>query len=254
MVAKILGVLILFSAALSSGVYLASVHQEKPAATSLVAEVLPPPLLSEEVPTHVIREQALALNLTATLGKEVAEAIGAQNPTGPQNLGGVQSITTLAPERIAETFLDENFSTAIAENFNPLIEDASLRIHEGKSTKDFSAYALSLQATLVKYNPAIQTALKNPSASTLTKLGPLYEEMITAVKNISVPRPLLYIHREEIRLLTIQKNIFMSIANYEQDPTLAWAAIELIKPVSEEFVALAERIGQVISTSATTHP
>lgn len=241
MARRFMGVFILLVAALISGVYLAGINSPKKPEVASVEPKQQIPSQVEAIPTtqkQSIVPKANAASLTETIGKEVAKVLNARNPQGPQTLGGIPHITGLNPEIIAEGLLAADFSKVVSENFNPTIDPLTLKIINAHTTEAFALYLKTLQNILTAQAQTIQKTVANPSPYALGTLVPIYDEMLAKILQIATPQELVKIQLEELRLLTIQRNIFAGMANFETDPTLAWAAIELLQPTADEFAAL----------------
>jgi hypothetical protein len=245
MVPRFMGILILLLTALTSGVYLASTHAQKTDLPLAVETEKAAPIQAESLPLSrkpSLAKAAYAGSITETLSEEIAKTFNARNPSGPKTIGGIPRITALNPEIIAQGLLKENFSKIVAEQFSPSIDPRTLTIIEADTTASFAAYLHSLKNILDASAPQIQQTLQNPSPYALGTLVPVYDAILADIEKISTPRPLIKIQMEELRLLTIQRNIFAGMANYETDPTLAWAAAELLEPTAEEFSELNKHI------------
>ncbi|MBU4348119.1 hypothetical protein KJ671_01250 [Patescibacteria group bacterium] len=191
-------------------------------------------------------------NLTDALTEKISAGIAEKNLEGLKNIDGETMINAPAPEKMVEDLIVEaqkNFNPA---SLRPKIDNSSLKISEDNNKEALLEYFNSFNNILITASKKMPASMmSNPESLDIydfVKIKEAYKYAIDALYNITIPRLALNIHKKEIELLSIKKNIFEKGANAGEDPVSAiLAANELLK-TNEEFVILSIEIKDFIET------
>jgi hypothetical protein len=221
-------------AALGSGTYLIGKRALAPKdnAAKLLGEFAS---LQESVPETVLPadfpfKENITREFASTLAKELVE----KNPYGPNLIDGERSIEGFDPDFIINEFLTDGVSQIDYESFKPEIPANAFRT-TGTVTKESAlAYAKNFNRATTENSVTIGAS----GALSIREFASAAEKLqgaIDALARITVPAPFAELHREEMALLTAEKNIFLAFLNMETDPLTALAAFQMLPVVLGEL-------------------
>ncbi|PIR86870.1 MAG: hypothetical protein COU11_03385 [Candidatus Harrisonbacteria bacterium CG10_big_fil_rev_8_21_14_0_10_49_15] len=192
---------------------------------------------------------------TQAMAKEVAQIMFEANPEGPETVNGIGQIATLSPERMVNTVLGNKIEESISLLLDEPVQEERLIIIPNPDKADWQYYLE--RRTKIIHDSAKTIAENNisfsdDSVTDLLLLSVIYERAIDRLYNTSTPENFLFAHTEQIRLLQIQKKLFETLVNYEQDPLAASLAVAVLQRVEDELAALSEALSDLIVTYGAT--
>ncbi len=191
-------------------------------------------------------------NITAEIGKKIAQEFLDKNPQGPETIDQQKVINTSDPENLALKLMDSKVSETALNLFNPVIKPESLKIDSLNDNKTLENYLREFKKLIQTNFVGLSVDFSNPTIADFENLTTRLNETIGGFYALRAPAPLFEMHREEIRLLTVQKNIFESLKNYETDPVLAMLAIEAFTKNDTDFLTLRSRLNDFVVSRKLT--
>ena len=198
-------------------------------------------------------------NATKAIAESIAADLLAKNKDGLVEIdAGASGLRAAAPENIVNAKLEENIGAAIERLRTVSIDDGRFLAVE-PSNEAAAQYLKNAEVVVVKQFLASTDTTEETglSADTITPdsftpaffraLVPRYDTAVNELYKLTVPRNLLAIHHEKIRILLLQRNAVAALLNYETDPFSAQAAGELLLDSREELASLGEAIDQFIT-------
>jgi hypothetical protein len=152
-------------------------------------------------------------NSTAEMAKQLVLELAKKN----QN-----ESAPLKPEQFVNGFLDEKLQNLDGEIFQATVKLSDLKIVKNSDKKFAEAYFKNLQTI-------IQNNIGSSYVEDFGQLATLYQKAIQQLYSLNVPESLAGIHQRELEILTVQKNVFEVLADYEKDPFKALVAAEVAK-------------------------
>lgn len=171
-------------------------------------------------------------NSTETISKNIAQQLAA--------LKNQTKIKAEKPEELANKIFSEQVTHFEFPDLNPEIKINDLKIVKSSDKKLAENYFKNRQAIIKNNLSILDLLLSNPSTEDFAKISKAYERTVSQFYNLIVPESLSANHREEIRLLTIQKNIFANLSNYGADPLKALVSAKLLPEVDHNLQNLAK--------------
>ncbi len=210
--------------------------------------------LSESLPASTIPERMVTTtpppsNITTQVGQQIAEEFLKKNPNGPDLLSGEKFVNTIEPEKLVEDLVAGKLGDEALADFNPIITAAELNLSTDKTPEAVRAYLETFNQVIQNNASGLSVDFNNPTADDFNRIAKVGEKTIAAFYAMPVPQTAINLHKEELRLLTIQRNIFRNIANYESDPLRAWVSIEMYRQNSKEFEDLKEKIANFVKAN-----
>lgn len=143
-------------------------------------------------------------------------------------------------------WLAEQMEKFSADSLKPEIADGELVVNPDQSEAAILDYLDKMQAILLgnfsDLPPLNYSAGGSPSADDLLRfldeLLPRYDKTIAELRGLPVPQNVLAFHKEEIRLLAGQKEIYKTLRGYRADPLKALITAAANKKISEDFTVL----------------
>lgn len=183
---------------------------------------------------------------TRDLADVIAKDLLARNPEGPiENplQPGVASIKTLDPNIVAGKILDEQVQAATEDIFNQ--PEIKPRVTEKQDPHAIAQY-LRARADIIAATQEFLADRIRPtdefSEATLEVLAQANRKALDGMRELAVPSPIIFIHSEQLRLLTIQQAVFNKILDKDTDPLGAAVAISLLTKVTDQFSMLSKSI------------
>ncbi len=266
---RIAALIILFGAALSAGFIVSgsvSHRRETADATSLFKDIIVRPSLSESLPDTprttdltlpygnpaLPAVEALAVNgahgnATQEAASAIATELLAKNPDGPSLLAGKSSITAINPDDLAGNALAQSLANFNPESVKPQIPLSAIKVVDTNTPEALTAYLREFTRIITTNSPG---AHFNPSPNSPAQLIPVahvLEKTIKEFYELSVPVPLTTLHREEISLLTAEKNIISSIISAADDPLASLLALQMWPEVNNGFADLSQKLNDFIA-------
>jgi hypothetical protein len=244
MASKFLGVFILLSAALFSGVYLAGARVKKIA-------ILPPSLekqvalVTETLSSHaeplpqIPTAEEESLNTTRAFAAELAKEIIKKNPEGPTDRNGTAAIQAIDPN-LAVNMAIRDAQNISYETFKAQINLAELSIEEN-SPKTIEEYFSKLDQMLAESRVAMPVIYTKDPFTAFNGAATVLEDLVTALTSLPTPESMKELHREQIEMLATEKNIFRAIGETGTDPIKSLAAFYLLPTVFGDMRALEEK-------------
>lgn len=215
------------------------------------SEILPP---KQSTPAGTILSSAEnetendPSNLTSLFARQLANDVFKNNPDGP----------TLSENNDLSFFMsnmDQAFISSQSEKLNliPKIQDAEIIISKQNSKTDLEQYLNNLKTILVKLNRSLPTQTINENNKEIVfqfseMLVKSYAAGIKDMMALPVPQTLKDFHKQEIALVTAQKNVFEKITKEiaAKDPLVGIVAVRYMKKIDEQFAALKTEINAFI--------
>ncbi|TSC89801.1 MAG: hypothetical protein G01um10143_291 [Parcubacteria group bacterium Gr01-1014_3] len=186
------------------------------------------------------------------LSQKITEEIIKLNPEGPSVIGGQQQINALEPDKLAQKVLEAELGNINYPDLSPSIEAAALKIIKTSDKTVWGNYLKNFRSILTGNFSTLGIDFQKPNTEDFQKLVLAYEKTLDQFYSLNVPEVLSGIHQEEIKLLTIQKNIFTSLANYEDDPLKALVAGKMMPDIQNQLASLGQKITQFMSQNGLT--
>lgn len=202
-------------------------------------------------PVGIEPAAASAKNLTDLLTKKLEQSIAEKNTEGFNVIDGKTLIAAPKPETIVEDLISEAEKNFDPATLRPTITDSSIKISEDNSKEALSAYFGSLSDIIIAASKNIPASLYDEnklSVSDFSKTKQAYDVMISNIKDLTVPRLALNIHKKELELLTTKRNIYEKMANLDQDPMTAYLVIDELLKIDQEFATLKTEVKKFFTT------
>lgn len=165
------------------------------------------------------------------------------NPSGPEPLASDPTQSTLRatdPKIIAQKILTEEASKATASILGTIVTDDEIIIDNSASP---AAYLKAREAIIIEATEALSPFRADSlSEAAISALASQTGIALRAMEKLPVPKKLVAIHKQQLRALRIQYEIFRSISDYRQDPVAATASVALIPEIEKEEALLARLI------------
>lgn len=188
-------------------------------------------------------------NNTEKVAGEIVKSIIEKNPEGPTLLGDKLGIFTKDPEEIVTEILDKSTTETKEAVLSPKLYFENIEIIENASKENIAFYLDNRSSIIVSAGQdAINRGanLSNPNIATFSILLDTTSHALAELYALPVPKKILSIHKEQIRLLAIQENIFKNLVNYERDPLVAAVSVSLLFSVNEDLLTLSKTIAEFI--------
>jgi hypothetical protein len=190
----------------------------------LLGQVLSTPVIPTQTPQR-----------TQEIAKEIAQSILKENPTGPIiSEGGVSGISTINPEAIANDVLVKKIEEITRSVLEPQLNGAYIKTTDAANREANIEYLGSRAGIINQAGQAVQEHsfdFRKLTDEDLMDLIDIYEFTLEQLYALPVPKNLLDLHKEQLRLTTIERNIFTNIANYRTDALSASISISLYEKV-----------------------
>lgn len=165
-------------------------------------------------------------NLTKALSDQLIENITAEN----KNSYATADSPAIAID--ANSIVEETLKKQV-DNFNyndiwPIVDEKKITVLTGATAADDSAY---LKAMLTIFSSLTTSSLNpdNMEDNDFTALAEAREKAFNSLYATPVPEDLLDIHLRLLDLLGAQRNIYVLVANYKNDPLKALLALQFQK-------------------------
>jgi len=172
------------------------------------------------------------------LAKALAASFFENNPEGPDP--ATLSAVVENPDTFVNEFLDKNLEKMKAEFLSVSVETEKI-VLEKIDTQEIKEKYIQARAQLISQSAAAMAQdnlVGNPSASNFALLSNILTDLLVDLYNLPVPASALSIHSEQIRLITIQRDIFASLASYKDDALRAWVSVSIFAEVNQNFADL----------------
>lgn len=173
--------------------------------------------------------QRQVINSTEKISQGIAEELG--------NLKAANS-EEVDPEEIANKIFSNQIDDIDFSSLNPEIKIADLKIIKSADKKLATNYLKNLQVILKNALAGASISAPDKSADNFKKIASVYQNAAIQLYTLLVPENLAEMHREQIRLFVIQKNIFDNLAAYDRDPVLALVSAKLLPEIDRQFSVL----------------
>lgn len=188
-----------------------------------------PSIKSETEIPKISRSESLGSNATQEIAKKVAAKLG---PIKSQ-----QDLKNLRPEKLVDQILADQLNNFDPKSLIPEVKIENLKITKTADSKFEDSYFQNLKA-IAKSAPKLSISADNPDPNDFRRIGASYEKTITNLYNLLVPEKFADFHRELIKILTLQKNIFDNLANYPNDPLKALLSMSLLEESTKQLASL----------------
>ena len=186
---------------------------------------------------------------TEMAAEKLAALIFENNPDGPLIIDGEVGIRIMNPDGVVEQLLDSQIKEATSKILSSPVDEERIRILN-TSDKDAVINYLVRRSEIMRSGGELILEQKidfsNPEVIDFEMLTMIYADTIDDIYALSVPRNLEFAHSEQIRILEIYKNIFASLAGYEEDPLRASVAISLLARAEEDLASLEQVFSNII--------
>lgn len=162
------------------------------------------------------------------------------------------SIAEQEVENTLHQYLEEDTKNFDATSLKPIIDIKDLKIINSTSKELTQDYINNINAVYGKYSENLKriSIEEELSSSDLINFDPIisaYKETIGALYKVVVPQNLVFVHQEQIAILSAQSNA-LQIAkdNYENDPIKALSALEVSNEFNQELLNLQDTFANAI--------
>lgn len=196
----------------------------------------------------LVQNAASEENLTELLAKQIGQRLVENNPMGPETIEDQEWLNVPEPENIAQDLLLEAAQKFNPESLKPDIKDGDLKISQDNSKEALANYILNFQKIVREAADKIPITLfsEELTLSGIIQLSDIYTETIGKFYKLTVPSSALQIHRKQIELLTVKRNIFEKIENYQEDSMTTILAVQELEKNDSEFNSLSEMLKNFI--------
>ena len=177
-------------------------------------------------------------NSTSQISKSIAQEILARNPNGPELVDQQSSISVPDPETIVDKYLADGISNFNINDLKGSVNNAKLNVIADKSPEAIKNYFRDFRDILNNNFQSLKIDTDNLSFEKISQLVSAYNQAIKEFYILPVPQTLFAIHKEQISLMTAQRNIFSILENYNEDPLKALLAIQAFESIQKEVTAL----------------
>ncbi len=139
------------------------------------------------------------------LSAKISDEIMRLNPNGPSTADGQQQINAVEPNILAQKVLDSELGNINYPDLSPSIGIAALKIVKTADKTIWGNYLKNFRAILTGNFSNLKINFKTPTAKDFEILVGAYEKTLDQFYSLNAPETLADAHKEEIRLLTIQK-------------------------------------------------
>jgi|GEM_PF-2317699 len=185
-------------------------------------------------------------NSTEKIAQDIARELIARNPNGPVTDGEQKFISALNPEEMVEKIFEDQIGKIDLSEFAPRVEVARLQITAGNQKSLAENYLKNFQAILLHNFSKLDAKFDNPTTSDFFKIASALDKSVNEFYSLLAPEELSNIHREQIRLMLVQKIIYKSLANYENDPLKALIAGQMMPEVNRQLSNLKGEIAAFV--------
>lgn len=170
--------------------------------------------------------------------------------TGEISLSDASSspaITQQDVESVINQYFDEGIKNFNTDDLRPVISLKDLKIISGSSKEAAQIYIENLNAIYSRDLENVdQAASYTSDIPDFNIMIAAYDKTIAALYELAVPENLAFIHRDQITLLSAQKNALNVAKNFEKDPLNTILAIQAAQEFNQEFASLQNTLIQVI--------
>lgn len=175
------------------------------------------------------------------IAAEIAQQLVEKNPDGPSVSEDQYQITALDPKKIAEKISADKLNDIDLASVNPKIDVNKLKIVPDSDNTLKESYSANVNSIINGNFSGISADFSNPKPNEIEKLVSAYNKSISALYSLNIPAILAETHAEQIRLLTLQRNLFDNIFNFQKDPALALLSMRLIPKAYEDYSTFTAR-------------
>lgn len=228
------------------------------AITTLIAGIL---LLSKERTFYITKEESPLTResiisieeyrpnaITSETGKAVAQIIAQdiveKNPEGPRSGDGLQpgemSIATSKPEEVVEKILSAETGRVRKDLLSPVIDQEKFII----GSKETAASYLTARSGIIESGARTIAGFKITTVDdkAIKNIISVSDTMIDQFYALPIPREMIDVHTEQIRLLTAERGLLASMVNREKDPVAAALAVSLIPENQKAMEAFQQKL------------
>lgn len=228
------------------------------ATTTLIAGIL---LISKERTFRITaegspltRENIISIEeyrpnaITSETGKAAAQIIAQdifeKNPEGPQVETGLRagemSIATSKPEEVVEKILTTETGRVRQALLYPDIATEKFTISNAETAASYLAARASIIEAGARHIASFQITTINDQA--IKKIIGVSDQMLRQFYALPVPREMVDVHAEQIRLLTAERGLLASMVDRETDPVAAALSVSLIPEIQKATEAFQQRL------------
>jgi hypothetical protein len=158
--------------------------------------------------------------------------------------------TNTALKNITSTALNFTVKDFDAEEFFPLVPSSSFNISQDNSSSAKQAYIASLLTVIKKATVPIPVDPQDASKLNFAAAVALHENALAELSGLVVPKNLVELHRDAIKVMGAQKNILSVLQNHDADPLRALLASESEVLVLAHIETLYEDIANELTSPA----
>ncbi|MBI4992424.1 MAG: hypothetical protein HZB99_04370 [Candidatus Harrisonbacteria bacterium] len=191
-------------------------------------------------------------NFTESFIKGIAGNIQETNPRGSPNINGQNKINLPDPEELSQNLLIEAAQKFDPKSLRPVVKDSDLKISKEDDKTALNTYFQNLQKIVNAGADKIPLTFfsEELNLNDFIAVTGIYTDIINQIYSLPVPPALLTIHKKQIELLTVKRNILKSIVNYENDPLTTIFAAQELEKVDAEFSKLSQEFSEFIKNSS----
>ena len=181
-------------------------------------------------------------NATEKIAKDLAREFVNQ-----ENLASQLDID---PGKLATKILNNQLNNIDLSEFVPEIKLSELKIVRTNDKRVAENYLKNFQAILKNNFSKFDINFAKPTVEDFLALTKAYEGAISEFYKLVVPESLSEVHQQEIKLLTVQKNIFNNLSNYDKDPLKAFVSAQMAVEIDQQLADLQKTITIFISKNS----
>ena len=134
----------------------------------------------------------------------------------------------------------------------PTLNESYIKTLEATDKEATTEYLRSRSGIITQSIRAVQEHafdFRRLTDNDLADLIGIYESVLEQLYGLPVPKNLIALHREQLRLTTIEKSIFEAIANYRTDALSASIAISLYETAFKQIQSYRQTLRDFMATN-----
>ncbi|PIR88986.1 MAG: hypothetical protein COU07_03800 [Candidatus Harrisonbacteria bacterium CG10_big_fil_rev_8_21_14_0_10_40_38] len=196
----------------------------------------------EEIPKKGFEKQNIdslnktEINLTALLAEQISSSFSKDSSLNLLK-ENTNSDHPSSPEEMVQKLGLEKINDLGLNVFEaPKINISDFNVVKSQNPKEsLKKYSENFSEIISKYGRSTILPTSEPNSSDLKKSAEGIQNLITALYKIEVPEEISEIHLKQVSLLTLQKEIYISLSNIQTDPVKALIGLEELPNISEKF-------------------
>ncbi|MDP2629478.1 MAG: hypothetical protein Q8P45_02125 [Candidatus Harrisonbacteria bacterium] len=184
-------------------------------------------------------------NLTKDISGLLAQEILEKNPSGPQSAGNseeLRQILALNPEEFVSQSIEKALEGVDIESFRPSFSEADILLSLSSDAEAEKAYFNAVTSIYAQNFEGVAISQENIQSGNLNAPVLAFEKSKEEMLGLVVPKALADFHIRSVELLIFQENLLRLVANFQEDPLMAYLAYEKLSEIAEEVDLLNQEI------------